>query len=246
MLNDARASTGAKPTDVWPAPDVSTADDAVTADTPAPTKVHSCRLFTCGDADGERDAVGLTVSDDDVDGVAVSDGVRDVEPVLVGVSVTEGVDDGAAADAFTTKTNLDSVTFHAAPLDALVADAMTIDGAAYSDSRGAEMGPSVVAATLAAPDDAVVPLNAIVAVSSPVGAEYASVTVTFADVRADAVPSEKTLGPVPGAAVDGSAWYRPPRRPAKDACASNTYTPDDGTPKPPAAPKLGAAVESAT
>jgi len=61
MLKDALASTGAKPTAVWPAPVVSTADDAVTADTPAPTKVHSCRLFTCGDADGER----VTVVDAD-------------------------------------------------------------------------------------------------------------------------------------------------------------------------------------
>jgi len=246
MLKDALASTGAKPTAVWPAPVVSTADDAVTADTPAPTKVHSCRLFTCGDADGERDADGLAVSEDDVDGVTVRDRVREEEPVLVGVSVTVGVDDGAAAVAFTMKTKWESVTFHAAPLEVLVADAMMIDGAAYRDSSGAEMGPSVAAATLEAPDDAVVPLYATVAVSSPVGAEYASVTVTFADVRADAVPNENRLGPVPGAAVDGSAWYRPPWRPVKAACASNTYTPDDGTPKPPAGPKLGAAVESAT
>jgi hypothetical protein len=159
--------------------------------------------------------------------------------------VEDGVDDavGAAADVSTMKTKWESVTFHAAPLEALVADAMMIDGAAYRDSSGAEMGPSDAAATLKAPDDAVVPLYATVAVSSPVGAEYASVTVTFADVRADAVPNENR---VPGAAVDGSAWYRPPWRPVKAACASNTYTPDDGTPKPPAGPKLGAAVESAT
>jgi hypothetical protein len=233
---------------LWPAPDVSTADDAVTAETPAPTNVHCSRLFTCGVADGDCDAVGLTVSEDDVDGVTVSDRVCEVEPVIVpvGDSVAEDVRDGATADAFTTKTKLDSVRFHAAPPAALVDDAMTSKGAVYKVSRGAEMGPSVAVVTLKAPDDAVVPLHAIVAVSSPVGAEYESVSVTFTDVNADAAPYENKLPPAPGADVDGCAWYRPPLRPAKADCASKTYTPDDDMPKPPADPKLGAAVESAT
>jgi len=181
----------------------------------------------------------------------VIDGVGESEPVLVGDGVMEGV--GATAIGSATKTRFDTESVHAELPDALVADAMTSDGAVKAATRGAEIGPSVVGAMTKAPDDAVVPAHVTVAVSSDVGAEYASVTFTVPDVTADKALYENRLDPGPGAVanpvpiivVDGCAWYRPPWRPAKSDCASNTYRPYEDTPKPPA-PKLGAAVESAT
>jgi hypothetical protein len=133
----------------------------------------------------------------------VSDGVGESDPLLVG----EGVDDavGTVAAASTAKAKLDSASVHAAPPEALVADAMTIDGAVNAVDRGAGMGPSVVTTTPKLLDDAVVPLSVIVADISAVGAEYVSVTVTVADATADDVPYANKLDPVPGAVVDGSA-----------------------------------------
>jgi hypothetical protein len=86
-LKDDAALTGAKATDDWPAPVVSTADDGVTAETPAPTKVHVSRLYTCGDAEG--DCVTVDVADADAVGVGVDEGVRVPLPVCVGDSDAE-------------------------------------------------------------------------------------------------------------------------------------------------------------
>jgi hypothetical protein len=235
-LKDAAAFTGTKPTAVWFVPAVSTADDADTAATPAPTKLHISRLFGCGDAEGERELVVVTEAD------VVGDG----DDEGVSVVVTDGVCVGSTADAFTAKTKLDSVSVHAEPPTAPVADAMMIEGAVKAVDRGAEMGPSAMETMRKAPDEVVVPLHATVALSCDVGAAYVSATFTVAAVTADDVPFENKLDPVPGGVVDGCASYRPPRRPAKSDCASNTYSPYDGTPKPPVGPKLGAAVESAT
>ena len=57
------------------------------------------------------------------------------------------------------------------------------------------------------PDDAVVPLTAIVAVSCESAAEYDKVMDTDALVTADAVPYEKALDPdaAPGATVEDCA-----------------------------------------
>ena len=80
-VKDATASRGAEPTVDWPAPVVSTADDGVTADTPAPVKLHHSRLPTCGEDVGVGDSVGLTLP--------VREGER--EPVGLTLPVGEGV-----------------------------------------------------------------------------------------------------------------------------------------------------------
>lgn len=201
-------------------------------------------------AEGETESV--PVRDADAAGVDGGDGV--CEGVFVAVALRVDESDGlmGATTASPLKEKLVTVRVHAAPP---VAAAKTSDGAVYANENVTLMGPSSTAAALKAPDETVVPLSATVADSCAEAAEYESVTATAADETADAVPNEK--GVDSGAAADGSASYRPPRRPAKSACASKTKRPCNGAPKPAAATlrpspgaetplKFGAAVESET
>jgi len=146
------ASTGVDTKALSPAPLVSTAEDAVTELTPAPEMLHCCSPdWAAGEAEGVADSEERVLA------------VREGDTDTVGEGEADADAEGATTDAFELNTKLDTLSLHAAPPEAPVAVAMTMDGDASAESKGAEMGPSVTDARLKAPEDAVVPLTDSVA-----------------------------------------------------------------------------------